>query len=511
MKLANIFALMTTYSYAFLCLPVIIASFPELALENGSLATSIIAPEGDVCFSTNEFSTSVNKLKRAVDGINDLMASSALKKYAMFASINGSLSAAFATLQSIDSTVQNTISDGQQTASFTETISSTMSQFQTDVAFRFHSERVLIDNIRVQAELNKALADLNCTLQQDLRLLHDLLEAHRINLTSTQNDTSTIAAVAENLDDATTANAASILSLQLQAGQTLASASKILECNKRRQLYNADLDSCQALLTLTQRPQCTPETEGHMHFKRAASTLEICSSGEYVGVVSPVGTAANPAESCKQIDATASGHYYLRINNEVIKVWCDMKSDDGGWTLVMKISTHDTQQLDYSSSFWSDNSLLNADSANEEDNINMKNLAYLHLPFEQIRIAMNEKTTVHQHNQASSSVRQLLTGPEILTNAYSRSSYLDFTGLAHSSWNNQLNCNERGFQLEGRHYRCRYGMSMNNEDDCFSSDTILGLGCYLDADVRYQCAACSMTWYGPPQTIYARRAWIWVR
>eukprot|EP00730_Choanoeca_flexa_P017337 TRINITY_DN8334_c0_g1_i2.p2 TRINITY_DN8334_c0_g1~~TRINITY_DN8334_c0_g1_i2.p2 ORF type:complete len:217 (+),score=18.80 TRINITY_DN8334_c0_g1_i2:1026-1676(+) len=216
-----------------------------------------------------------------------------------------------------------------------------------------------------------------------------------------------------------------------------------------------------------------------------------------------------------------------------------MKSDDGGWTLVMKISTHDTQQLDCrlnlltrmiivpvfdlitvifhrapcidSSSFWSDNSLLNADSANEEDNINMKNLAYLHLPFEQIRIAMNEKTTVHQHNQASSSVRQLLTGPEILTNAYSRSSYLDFTGLAHSSWNNQLNCNERGFQLEGRHYRCRYGMSMNNEDDCFSSDTILGLGCYLDADVRYQCAACSMTWYGPPQTIYARRAWIWVR
>lgn len=51
-----------------------------------------------------------------------------------------------------------------------------------------------------------------------------------------------------------------------------------------------------------------------------------------------LGTEVNPARSCaaisRDIPDASSGTYYIRIRGRVLKTYCDLESDDGGWTLV---------------------------------------------------------------------------------------------------------------------------------------------------------------------------------
>ena len=51
------------------------------------------------------------------------------------------------------------------------------------------------------------------------------------------------------------------------------------------------------------------------------------------------GSREIPAESCKDIKAKAagskSGFYYINVDGNVVKVYCDMVRDGGGWTAVI--------------------------------------------------------------------------------------------------------------------------------------------------------------------------------
>ena len=50
------------------------------------------------------------------------------------------------------------------------------------------------------------------------------------------------------------------------------------------------------------------------------------------------GSQGNPANSCKNIKQTtstnSSGEYWIALNSSVVKVYCDMVTDGGGWVLV---------------------------------------------------------------------------------------------------------------------------------------------------------------------------------
>lgn len=51
-----------------------------------------------------------------------------------------------------------------------------------------------------------------------------------------------------------------------------------------------------------------------------------------------LGTKENPARDCTDIkhwgpEDAKSGSYFVKFNDELYEVFCDMDTDDGGWTL----------------------------------------------------------------------------------------------------------------------------------------------------------------------------------
>ncbi|XP_028406473.1 uncharacterized protein LOC114528962 [Dendronephthya gigantea] len=67
-----------------------------------------------------------------------------------------------------------------------------------------------------------------------------------------------------------------------------------------------------------------------------------------------VGRYSNPGKSCLDIlqrAKTASlgnGEYWIKLDNKPLKVYCDMKADGGGWTLVTNLVLKNSRGMDWS-------------------------------------------------------------------------------------------------------------------------------------------------------------------
>eukprot|EP00050_Salpingoeca_kvevrii_P011236 m.13794 g.13794 ORF g.13794 m.13794 type:complete len:136 (-) comp3325_c0_seq1:2359-2766(-) len=61
-------------------------------------------------------------------------------------------------------------------------------------------------------------------------------------------------------------------------------------------------------------------------------------------------------------------------------------------------------------------------------------------------------------------------------------SVMNAAGINRDNWDNQPHCNIRAFNLVHccDNTNCRYGISMNNENECNSNDAAIGLGCYTN-------------------------------
>eukprot|EP00041_Stephanoeca_diplocostata_P009954 m.157292 g.157292 ORF g.157292 m.157292 type:complete len:530 (+) comp17965_c0_seq4:260-1849(+) len=142
--------------------------------------------------------------------------------------------------------------------------------------------------------------------------------------------------------------------IQLLQGQLHTANTKIATitaCNEQGLLYSAVADTC----ITAENPKfdhdntttCTLRTEGVSRL--VDDRVEICGRNGTVGGTfafraiggsPPLGTEENPAVSCKAIkvatnSTAATGVYYLRSSTAVIyRVFCDMDSYGGGWTLV---------------------------------------------------------------------------------------------------------------------------------------------------------------------------------
>ena len=95
----------------------------------------------------------------------------------------------------------------------------------------------------------------------------------------------------------------------------------------------------------------------------------------------------------------------------------------------------------------------------------------------------------------------------------SRADFLNWmagAGTAASNWDNQPNCNTRGFNVSVSSGNNRWGISMNNEGDCASNDSSIGLGSHTNSyAVGRHTNAGGSRW--SPDQAYHYNAWVWVK
>ncbi len=189
-------------------------------------------------------------------------------------------------------------------------------------------------------------------------------------------------------------------------------------------------------------------------------------------------TPTNCAELPK--DAT-SGVYWLDLDGPgeatPTQVYCDMQGDGGGWALVLEV---DGSQEDsaYDSPVWLGTSPeLTAPPWPTKITARLKGYAVTKL--KDIRVVFVVDGVARSMVIASGgpgggqgpTLHQLLTGPKISTGL----SVLDWEGLLPKG-TLQGNCLTQGFQVEASGVKLRLGIFGNNENDCDSVDSWIGIG-----------------------------------
>lgn len=73
----------------------------------------------------------------------------------------------------------------------------------------------------------------------------------------------------------------------------------------------------------------------------------------------------------------------------------------------------------------------------------------------------------------------------------------------------QLNCNRAGYNIN-LPTRCRFGIIMNNENDCASADSAVGFGCRRDS-IPHNVSAGAISWNGEPGAKHPTKGWIFIK
>lgn len=201
----------------------------------------------------------------------------------------------------------------------------------------------------------------------------------------------------------------------------------------------------------------------------------------------PLATAPAPATSCleaKRRDPTAeSGEYVIDPDgpggNEPYAVFCDMVTAGGGWTLALKVDgRRSDSQFFHDSGQWTSSTPLNPTSHRFDDLTEAKLQSYNDLPVRQVRLVMRDFSASPATDRGvtldatGASLRALFSGGYTPTTA-GRERWI---GL-FANGGLQPNCGAEGFNAAaGFGARIRLGIHGNQEGDCESPDSILGIG-----------------------------------
>ncbi|XP_028416363.1 uncharacterized protein LOC114540368 [Dendronephthya gigantea] len=191
--------------------------------------------------------------------------------------------------------------------------------------------------------------------------------------------------------------------------------------------------------------------------------------------------------SCKKIlmgqGNPSSGVYQISVGrNQVMNVYCQMSSvsgcSGGGWTMVMKIDGSQST-FGYSSSYWSNKNTYHDNYYGRNgglDGREFKGAAYWKTSFNEICVAMKHGGQL----RALSFLHPALSLYDLIADGRYKE-----TNVGRSRWKQlihgsslQRNCNREGLNVfYGRStVKVRLGIIANQENDCNSPDSFLGLG-----------------------------------
>jgi hypothetical protein len=189
------------------------------------------------------------------------------------------------------------------------------------------------------------------------------------------------------------------------------------------------------------------------------------------------------ATSCRELldhyPAARDGAYPIApiVTAPSFSALCDMTRDGGGWTLLLKADG--TNVLTYGATAWTDTTLLNESDLTLAPG-NAKYQSFVSMPLTALRGELDGFRFSVQF-AAVPSVRALFSGAPIEMTPYPTFN----TGGAN--WSAQPNCRIYGVNLAYSN-PVRFGWTANQEANCLSNDTGIGLG--LNAyGAGYRCTS----------------------
>jgi hypothetical protein len=251
---------------------------------------------------------------------------------------------------------------------------------------------------------------------------------------------------------------------------------------------------------------------GQLFYKNASS---------WKSFTAPLGTASNPATSAEAIlstgDSIGDGAYYIKTSSGVVQTYCMMSW--GGYMLAMKINNSYDNNFRYDGGNWTTTSPINESSMSSSGSADAVSRLYYDFDItDRMRVSLNTFNNYIDETSGGNIVGKTLK--QCMTYTYntlgsdrSRADFLnwiDGAGTAASNWNNQPNCNSRGFNVSVNEGGNRWGISMNNEGDCTSNDSSVGLGSHTNNFYANRTSNAGGSRWNP-DAAYHYNAWVWVK